>query len=146
MGGATLARLGKMAVEQGFHVQAAGANRHRQHALLLVHDHEPLVLIDNAVISVVERCGLSVTANLHYTACIERKIDMRLHLAIDGDAAMGQNGFCLVATDAVKRLHHKIEQFGWLFHLTDNGFIVIAGHAVVMSSIGHFLVKYVSQA
>ena len=88
--------------------------------------------------TVVERCGLRVTANLHHAACIEREIDMRLHLAINGDTAMGQNGFCLVAADAVKRLHHKIEQLGGLFHLTDNGFIVIARHTVVMSSIGHF--------
>ena len=85
--------------------------------------------------------------DLHHAALIQRIIDMGLNPPIDGDTTVSQNGFCLVAADAVQGLHHKVKQLAGLLHLAHDGLVVVARHAVVMLSISHcLLVKYVSQA
>ena len=78
-----------------------------------------------------------MTPDLNHTTLIERIIHMRLHLSVNGDSAMDKNGFGLVATDAVKGLHNKIEQLAGLLHLTHDGFVIVARHSVVVMS-SHF--------
>lgn len=75
--------------------------------------------------------------DLHHASRDERIIDMGLHLAIDGDTAMGQNGLGLVAADAVKGPHNKVEQRAGLFHLASDGLVATARHSMVMTSVGH---------
>ena len=77
-----------------------------------------------------------MTPDLDNAAGIKRKIDMGLHTVINGDSAMSQDGFGLVAADAVKSLHNKVKQLGRLLHLAHDSLIVVAGYSVVMTS-GH---------
>ena len=59
---------------------------------------------------------------------------MGLHLPVNSDASMAQNGLGLVAADAVQAVHDKIEQLIGLLDLTHDGLVIVAGHAVVMLS------------
>ena len=84
-----------------------------------------------------------MTAYLDHASGIQRIIHMRLNLSINGNAAMGKDGFGLVAADAVKRLHDKVEQLGRLLYFADNSLVVIARYAVVVSSVSQ-LVLFIS--
>ena len=75
-----------------------------------------------------------MATNLHHTTLIKRIIDMGLHLSVNGDTTMHQDGFSLVAADAVQRLHDKVEQLAGLFHLACDSLVIVAGHPVVVRS------------
>ena len=79
-----------------------------------------------------------MSPDLHYASLVQREIDMRLYLAVDGDTAVGQDGLGLVTADTVQAVHDKIEQFVGLLDLADDGFVVVARHTVVVSA-WHFL-------
>ena len=72
--------------------------------------------------------------DLHNTSLVQRIIDMGLYLAVDGDAAVGEDGLGLVAADAVQAVHDKVEQFVGLLDLADNGFVVVARYSVVVAA------------
>jgi hypothetical protein len=103
--------------------------------LFIDHDN-PAVLIDNAIVGTVGRRGTGMATYLNHTPLIEWVIDVRLHLAIHGDTAVGQNRFSLVAADAVQAVHNKIEQRVGMLDLADDGLVVVAGYSVVVT--GHF--------
>ena len=85
---AALSRLGKVAVEQRLHVQAAGPYPHREHARLFVDHDEPLILVDDVVVLArLGRCA-RLPRDLDHTVGHHLKVEMRLGLAIDSDTAM----------------------------------------------------------
>ena len=83
-----------------------------------------------------------MTTDFHDAAFIKRVIHMGLHLFIDGNATMSKYGFGLVAADAVQAVHDKVEQLVGLLHLANDGFVIIAGHSVVVATIGHIILLY----
>ena len=111
MGRAGLPRLVEIVVEHRFHVQRLMACRHRQDAYILLHHHQPLVLVDQFDIAVSEQQVISLRAtHVNPHTWFQREVKLRHRLAIDTDAAPLQRLFHLVTALPLHVLKQEREQ------------------------------------
>ena len=77
--------LGQQAQHRLVLLLAAG---YRGEACILVHDHQPLILIEDVELRVVERLGQGRGMYLDDVPRLERRVELRRRLVADGDEAI----------------------------------------------------------